>query len=100
MYAENSTSRFGGVLPQAEFIPNLIQKLQDSPDDVLADFDSIRKHGRSTLLSIRFCVAHNVSLLVIDPSGVRFSVTGNVLGVKEPRSTWAKYFGSSLPVCH
>lgn len=51
-------------------------------------------------LSTRSRVAHSVSLLVIDPSGVRFSVTGNVLGVKEPRSTWAKYFGSSLPVCH
>jgi len=98
MYAENSTPRFGGVLPQAEFLPKLIQKLQDSPDDVLADFESIRKHGK--YLSTRFCVTHSVSLLVIDPSGVRFSVTGNVLSVKEPRSTWAKYFGSSLPVCH
>jgi len=78
MYAENSTSRSGGVLPQSEFIPKLAKTLQESPDDVLADFETIRKH-------------------VIDPAGVRFSVTGNVLGVKEPRSTWGKYFGPSLP---
>ena len=37
-------------------------------------------------------------LLVTDPSGVRFSVTGSVFGVENPRSTWAKYFGSSLVV--
>lgn len=35
---------------------------------------------------------------VTDPSGVRFSVTGNILGVSKPRSTWSKYFGSALPV--
>ncbi|KAJ3514376.1 hypothetical protein NLJ89_g2417 [Agrocybe chaxingu] len=78
MYAENSTSRNGGVLPQAEFIPKLVKSLQESPVDVIADFEEIRKH-------------------IIDPSGVRFSVTGNVLSLKEPRSTWSKYFLSSLP---
>jgi len=77
IYAENSTSRFGDVLPQAEFIPKLVQTLQERPEEVVADFEAIRQH-------------------VIDPSGIRFSVTGNVFGVHRPRSTWAKYFGMSL----
>jgi len=45
IYAENSTPRFGHVLQQAEIIPKMIQKLQESPEDILADFESIRKHG-------------------------------------------------------
>ena len=36
-------------------------------------------------------------ILVTDPSGVRFSVTGNVLSLEKPRSTWGKYF-ETLPV--
>jgi len=32
-----------------------------------------------------------------DPSGVRFSVTGNVLQLKAPRSTWGKYFHDVVP---
>jgi len=35
---------------------------------------------------------------VVDPSGVRFSVTGNVLKIEKPRSTWGKYFDSVLTV--
>lgn len=97
IYAENSTSRFGGVLSQAEFIPKLTQRLQESPEEVLADFEAIRKHG---VFSIDHCSVNDVdSLLAIDPSGIRFSVTGNILGIKEPRSTWARYFKPLLPVC-
>jgi Zn-dependent M16 (insulinase) family peptidase len=77
LYAENSTSRSGGVLPQAEFIPKLSKLLQESPEQVIADFEEIRKH-------------------ITDPSGVRFSVTGDVLGVPQPRSIWGKHFSTSL----
>ena len=35
---------------------------------------------------------------VTDPSGIRFSVTGNILNLPNPRSTWGKYFTSALPV--
>jgi hypothetical protein len=49
MHAENSTTRFQGVLPQAELIPKLVQRLQESPEDVLTDFESIRKHGMADL---------------------------------------------------
>jgi len=77
-YAENSTSRFGGVLPQAEFVPKLIKELQENSERVIADFEEIRKY-------------------ITDPTGIRFSVTGNVLGLKEPRSTWGKHFSSAIP---
>ncbi|TFK30528.1 cytoplasmic protein [Coprinopsis marcescibilis] len=77
VYSEQSTSRAATVLPQAEFIPQLATRLQENPNEVLNEFEEIRKH-------------------LIDPSGIRFSVTGNVLGVANPRSTWGKYF-ASLP---
>ncbi|KAG5654101.1 hypothetical protein H0H81_007515 [Sphagnurus paluster] len=78
VYSEGSTSRAGGVLPQVEFIPKLAQQIQQSPAQVIADFKEIRKH-------------------LIDPTGVRFSVTGNVLRLEKPRSVWEKYFKQSLP---
>lgn len=43
LYAENSTSRSGGVLPQAEFIPKLAKSLQDAPNEVIADFEEIKR---------------------------------------------------------
>jgi hypothetical protein len=46
MYGDNSTFRSGGVLPQAEFIPKLSQLLQESPSEVLADFEEIRKYSK------------------------------------------------------
>ena len=45
MYSDESTSKFGGVLALAKSIPKLIQRLQESPEDVLAEFESLRKHG-------------------------------------------------------
>ncbi|KAF9473122.1 hypothetical protein BDN70DRAFT_886165 [Pholiota conissans] len=78
LFSEKSTSRAGGILPQTEFIPKLAKRLQESPDDVIADFQEIRKY-------------------LTNPSGIRFSVTGNIISVKNPRSTWNKYFGCSIP---
>jgi len=80
LYADNSTSRAGGVLPQTEFIPQLIQDLQTCPDKVIADFNELKKY-------------------LTDPSGIRMSVTGNILGIKEPRSIWNKHFGNIIPEC-
>ncbi|KAF8898648.1 Metalloenzyme, LuxS/M16 peptidase-like protein [Infundibulicybe gibba] len=79
LYAENSTSRCGGILPQAEFIPKLSKQLQEKPDEVVSAFEEIRRS-------------------ITDPSGVRFSVTGDILKLDQPRSLWEKYFASSLPV--
>lgn len=39
-----------------------------------------------------------LNVTVTDPSGVRFSVTGNVLKIGKPRSPWGKYFDSVLTV--
>ncbi|KAF7306997.1 hypothetical protein MIND_00492500 [Mycena indigotica] len=78
LYDENSTSRATATLPQLEFIPKLAKELQENPEQVIAD-----------LLEIRRCV--------VDPAGIRFSVTGNVLALQNPRSTWGKYFSSTLP---
>ncbi|KAJ6503445.1 Metalloenzyme, LuxS/M16 peptidase-like protein [Mycena vitilis] len=78
LFNEASTSRAGGILPQNDFIPNLAKQLSESPEQVIADLQEIRRYAT-------------------DPSGVRFSVAGNVLKLSNPRSTWAKYFESSLP---
>ncbi|KAI0375392.1 hypothetical protein BV20DRAFT_960528 [Pilatotrama ljubarskyi] len=78
LYDQSSTSRMGSVIPQIEFVPKLAQQLQESPAEVLKDFEEIRRH-------------------LTDPTGVRISVNGNVLSLKEPRSAWARHFGQALP---
>lgn len=47
LYAESSTSRAGGVLTQADFIPKLVKTLRDSPEQVIQDFEEIRRHSMS-----------------------------------------------------
>jgi hypothetical protein len=44
LYDKSSTSLAGAILPQAEFVPKLIQNLQDDPDAVVADFEELRKY--------------------------------------------------------
>ncbi|KAJ7070954.1 Metalloenzyme, LuxS/M16 peptidase-like protein [Mycena amicta] len=78
LYDETSTSRASAILPQIEFIPKVAKQLQENPEQVIADLSEIRRY-------------------VTDPAGVRFSVSGNVLKLQRPRSTWAKYFSASLP---
>ncbi|KAF9650047.1 hypothetical protein BDM02DRAFT_3185737 [Thelephora ganbajun] len=75
LYDETSTPRAGTILKQAEFIPGLIQQLQDEPKMVIGEFEAIRK----TLTS---------------PEGIRFSVTGNILGIQNPKQPWRKHFGN------
>ena len=48
IYDDSSTSRAGGVLPQAEFIPKLSKSLEESPSEVIADFEEIRKYSELT----------------------------------------------------
>ncbi|KAG1833897.1 Metalloenzyme, LuxS/M16 peptidase-like protein [Suillus variegatus] len=78
LYDKSSTSLAGAILPQSEFVPKLIQNLQEDPDTVVADFEELRKY-------------------LTDPTGVRISVTGNVLDIPKPRSVWTKHFGDLLP---
>ena len=44
IYSENSTSRSGSILHQADFLPDLAKQLQDSPNEVVADFEEIRRY--------------------------------------------------------
>ncbi|KAI9445287.1 Metalloenzyme, LuxS/M16 peptidase-like protein [Lactarius indigo] len=78
LYTSNSTTRASGVLIQSDFIPTIAEKVHSSPEDVIQLFENFRKH-------------------ITDPSGIRFSVTGNVLSIPKPRSVWNKYFGTVLP---
>ncbi|CAE6416736.1 unnamed protein product [Rhizoctonia solani] len=68
-----SVSNSGGITTQMEFIPELAKKLQESPDEVIEHMKEFRKH-------------------VASPRGIRFSVTGNVLALEQPRSAWKKNF--------
>jgi hypothetical protein len=36
--------RMATVLPQSEFIPKLAKLLQEHPQEVVADFEEIRRH--------------------------------------------------------
>jgi hypothetical protein len=95
IYDDNSTSRFGGIIPQADFIPKLAKQLQASPAEVIADFEEIRKCSKFWIFKWGDILD---SATVTDPTGVRFSVTGNVLRLKKPRSTLGQHFAQSLPV--
>ncbi|KIJ21665.1 hypothetical protein PAXINDRAFT_63491 [Paxillus involutus ATCC 200175] len=75
LFDKSSTSLAGAILSQAEFVPNLIKELQESPAEVIAAFEKLRK-----------CLT--------DSSGIRISVTGNILGLEKPRSTWSDKFGN------
>jgi len=46
LHSESSTSRAGGILPQVEFMPKLAKQLQENPEQVLSDFEEIRKHSK------------------------------------------------------
>ena len=97
LYGDSSTSRAGGILPQAEFIPKLSKSLQESPSEVIADFEEFRKYSKLIVVPSKKFKPSTLTT-VTDPSGIRFSVTGNILNLANPRSTWGKYFTSVLPV--
>ncbi|KAI0815109.1 Metalloenzyme, LuxS/M16 peptidase-like protein [Irpex lacteus] len=77
LYDESSTGRAGGLLTQMEFVPKLIEKLNEKPEDVVKAFEDFRSYLQ-------------------EPSSVRFSVSGDILKLSQPRTTWAKHFGQSL----
>ncbi|KZS93010.1 hypothetical protein SISNIDRAFT_454956 [Sistotremastrum niveocremeum HHB9708] len=73
LYNRNSTSQANTLLQQIETIPKLARELEEDPARVIQSFTELRNW-------------------ITKPAGLRFSVSGNVLAVKEPRSSWAKYF--------
>ncbi|KAH7318836.1 Metalloenzyme, LuxS/M16 peptidase-like protein [Rhizoctonia solani] len=68
-----SVSNAKSIITQMEFIPELARRLQETPEEVIAQMKEFREH-------------------VTNPRGIRFSVAGNVLALKQPRSAWKKKF--------
>ena len=100
LYAESSTSRMGGIVPQMDYIPKLVQRLQESPAEVVKDLEEIRSYREFSRHLFAPSGLTVVLPIVTDPTGVRISVNGDILALKEPRSAWARHFGKALPVRH
>lgn len=92
LYDETSTPRAGTILKQAEFIPGLIQRLQDEPEKVIEEFEAIRQIGELDLHLLCFPLANKPYFSVIRPEGIRFSVTGNILDIQSPKKPWREHF--------
>ncbi|KAJ9101074.1 hypothetical protein QFC21_003292 [Naganishia friedmannii] len=58
---------------RASFLPRLQKEMQNNPSAITDKLSRIRD-------------------LLVDPSGVRLSVAGNILGLPEPRSAWTNNF--------
>ena len=94
LYDETSTPRAGTVLSQAEFIPGLIQRLQDEPKKVIEEFEVIRRTRESERASPDASLINRLFSPVTRPEGFRFSVTGNILDVPNPKKPWREHFGN------
>lgn len=46
LYADSSTSKAGGILPQTDYIPKLLEELQDQPEKVIADLEELRNYSK------------------------------------------------------
>lgn len=59
LFDETSVSRTTMTLPQAEFIPKLAEQLQQSPDEVVKDFEEIRRHRTFSFSLVLFQMTDN-----------------------------------------
>ena len=94
LYNETSTARAGTILKQAEFIPGLIQQLQDEPKKVTEEFELIRKTCELGSMVAKVLTGEPSFSPVTRPEGIRFSVTGNILGIQNPKKPWRENFGN------
>ncbi|KZV65225.1 hypothetical protein PENSPDRAFT_587192 [Peniophora sp. CONT] len=78
LFNSSSTNSAVSIMPQSDFIPRLAARLKEEPDTVINEFEQMRK-------------------TITEPSGVRFSVAGNILDLSCPRSVWAEHFSEALP---
>ncbi|KAH8114466.1 Metalloenzyme, LuxS/M16 peptidase-like protein [Phellopilus nigrolimitatus] len=78
LYEKSSTRRSHTPLVLMKAIPEIMERIRKNPKGVRKDFEKVRKY-------------------LTDPSGIRFSVAGNVLDLPKPRSTWGKYFKNLIP---
>ncbi len=61
IYDESSTERATGVLRQIQFIPTLAKLLQDSPDEVIADLEEIRKYSACVIVGQSYVLTPTLS---------------------------------------
>lgn len=47
LHDESSTSRAAGVLIQSDFNRSLLQKIQEAPEEVIKEFESLREYSGS-----------------------------------------------------
>ena len=94
LYDETSTARAGTVLEQAEFIPGLIQQLQDEPKKVIEEFELIRQTRELGCTIAKAPINKPTLCSVTRPERIRFSVTGNILDIKNPKKPWREHFGN------
>ena len=99
LHDESSTTRTFGVHIQSDFIRSLSEKINKAPEEVIKEFESLRRCSEH-LEHISGDSFYSSAFPVTDPTGARFSVTGNVLGVPNPRSIWNKHFSAVLPVSY
>ncbi|KAH8114464.1 Metalloenzyme, LuxS/M16 peptidase-like protein [Phellopilus nigrolimitatus] len=78
LYDKSSTRRSHTSLVLMKAIPEIMERIRKNPKGVRKDFEKIRKY-------------------LTNPSGIRFSVAGNVLDLPKPRSIWGKYFRNLIP---
>ncbi|CED82231.1 cytoplasm protein [Phaffia rhodozyma] len=72
-----STSVANGLLRQLEFLPEVATRLKDDPESVIRDLEKFRE-------------------IITAPRNLRVAVSGDILNLSEPRSSWLKNF-KALP---
>ncbi|EJD55672.1 hypothetical protein AURDEDRAFT_109912 [Auricularia subglabra TFB-10046 SS5] len=74
METSSANNRAWQVETQLEFFPQVAQQLQDDPESVVRDLETIRKH-------------------LTNPSAIRFAVWGDIMSLEDPLAIWKKAFG-------
>lgn len=59
LFDKSSTSLAGAILSQADFVPKFIKDLQESPEEVIASFEKLRKCRMYHFLDMLECVSLN-----------------------------------------
>jgi len=76
-------------------IPKLAADLQENPEQVIKDLEELRQIGVSPFSSVPYSLYNNLHHNSYRAFWLRFSVTGNILGLPSPRSIWKSDFQSS-----
>lgn len=74
MHTAASNSRASHIETQLEYIPKLAQRLQDEPEEVVRELETVRKY-------------------LTAPEALKFVVWGDILSLPNPRAVWKSAFG-------